>query len=161
MMVSAGITDIVAGALMSVVSTLPALTTIVSSRLMVWSCSFWGDGDGLGLGSCAAAAAAVHKRPRPTAGINPFIPSSLLRCEASTAILAPRPRDERHPMTDRRMSQREGRRPRSLYHIDGRAARFYRAGLEPAPASRARRSLSWIPPKPPLERTTTRSPSRS
>src|SRR5712691_5507325 len=96
----------VAGALISVVSVLEALTTTVSSRLIVSSCCLGGDGEGLGLGSCAAAATA-HKRPRPTAGINPFIPSSLLGCEASTAILAPRPRDERHAMTVRRMSQRE------------------------------------------------------
>ncbi len=73
-------TDIVAGALMSVVSLFDAVTTIVSSRLTV---SARGDGVGLGLGSWAAAAAA-HNRPRLTAGINPLIPSSsLLGCEAS------------------------------------------------------------------------------
>src|ERR1700694_4349493 len=82
-MVSDEMTVMVAGALMRVVSTLPAVTTTVSSRLMVCSCSLWGDGEEVGLGSWAAAAAA-HKRPRLTAGINPFITSSLLGGEAST-----------------------------------------------------------------------------
>src|SRR2546427_9729637 len=97
----------VAGALISVVSVLEALTTTVSSRLIVSSSCLAGEGEGLGLGSCAAAADA-HKRPRPTAGINPFIPSSfLLGCDVSTPSLTSRPRDERHPLTVRRKSQRE------------------------------------------------------
>ena len=91
---------------MSVVSVLEAVTTTVSSRLTVSSCGLAGDGEGLGLGSCAAAATA-HKRPRPTAGINPFIPSSLLGGEASTPSRTSRPRDECRPVTLRRMSHRE------------------------------------------------------